>query len=141
MNTTFRTAKAGDEEFLREMAATFHQPLRPWGEPADFGLIAEADGVPRGAAWYRQHQGSTDGFRELYVGVAQESRCQGIGAELFRRIVDAGRDDEAVRALVGVPTPDTEGWSIPLLREAGFVLLGKRTWLLVLDSGLNSLLD
>jgi L-amino acid N-acyltransferase YncA len=73
-------------------------------------------------------------FREVFVGVKSNHQKQGIGTELWARLLEAAKNDPGVRFLVGMVTPDSAEWSIPRLRAAGFEERpgpgGQATWLL-----------
>jgi len=77
----YRAATPADEPFLREMlwlaynwrdqtVAADHWPdddgprryVEGFGRPGDGGVIAEEDGVPAGAAWYRLLPASDAGY-------------------------------------------------------------------------------
>lgn len=124
-------ARPADEAFLEEMAALFGQgtespAARPWGEPEDFGLIAEEDAEKLGAGWYRRHRprGGTESgseFREVFIAVRPENQRRGIGSELWRRLLRRASADPTVALLVALVRPESAGWSVPLLEAAGFV--------------------
>jgi ribosomal protein S18 acetylase RimI-like enzyme len=114
----FRPAVPEDEPFLLDMlwlafhwrdeaaaAGTWPDPEAPrrylagFGRAGDAGVIAEADGVPVGAAWYRvlpaedAGYGYVEGVPELTVAVAAAHRARGIARGLIERLLDRARED------------------------------------------------
>jgi GNAT superfamily N-acetyltransferase len=96
-----------------------------WGSDRDAGVVAEADGVPVGAAWWR-HLGRDDpgyGFvddavPELSVGVAPEARGRGVGTLLLVALVDEARR----RSVPGLSlSVEDENPAARLYRRLGFV--------------------
>ena len=120
-----RSATQADELFLREMALhavvepgarklTLDEVLqderlaryiRDWRRPGDGGVVAEADGNPVGAAWYRRFSRNEPGYGfisedipEVSIAVVPEMRGRGIGRTLLVRLIDQARA-EALPAL------------------------------------------
>jgi ribosomal protein S18 acetylase RimI-like enzyme len=120
-----RSASKADEYFLREMllhAAFPPGAVKPaldevlqderlaryiveWGRPGDGGVVAEAEGQPIGAAWYRRFPRNEPGYGfisedvpELSIGVVPEMRGRGIGRTLLVRLIEQAQA-EAIPAL------------------------------------------
>ena len=112
----YRDAMAGDEPFLREMSqlamhwrdeSAVTPELDPsvvkyvegFGRTGDAGVVAEADGAPVGAAWYRflpasdPGYGWVEGMPELSVAVAAGARGRGVARELITRLLERARAD------------------------------------------------
>jgi GNAT superfamily N-acetyltransferase len=129
---TIRKVTAADLPFLRQMlcAALFWSPRRRrlrwlgplvlrlrivaiyhrgWGRVGDTGFVAEEDGRPTGAVWYRfftegEHG---DGYvdpqtPELAVAVVESHRGRGIGRRLMEAIHDQARQDGVRRIALSV---------------------------------------
>ena len=114
-----RPATVADADFLKKMlyeAATWNpdwpreqviealaDPLlerfhRDWGRAGDTGVIAELDGVPVGAAWFRLFTAAEPGHGfvdeqtpELGIAVEPLHRRKGIGETLLRALISEAR--------------------------------------------------
>jgi GNAT superfamily N-acetyltransferase len=120
-----RSATQADGYFLREMllhAAFPPGAVKPaldevlqderlaryivnWRRPGDGGVVAEAEGQPIGAAWYRRFSRNEPGYGfisedipELSIAVVPEMRGRGIGRTLLVRLIEQARA-EALPAL------------------------------------------
>ncbi len=86
------------ETVLAEPILTrYHQG---WGRPGDGGVVAELDGVPVGACWYRQFTFEAPGYGfvdektpELSIAVAPLHRRKGIGEALLRAAKVQAREE------------------------------------------------
>ena len=129
-----RSATQADEHFLREMV--LHAAFPPgaatptledvlqderlaryivdWQRPGDSGVVAEADGQPIGAAWYRRFSQNEPGYGfisddipELSIAVVPGMRGRGIGRTLLIRLIEQARAEglPALSLSVSVDNP------------------------------------
>jgi ribosomal protein S18 acetylase RimI-like enzyme len=86
------------EEVLADpMTVRYHES---WGRPGDGGVIAEIDGLPVGAAWYRVFTADVPGYGfvdektpELSIAVAPLHRRKGIGEAVLRACMVQAREE------------------------------------------------
>jgi PPOX class probable F420-dependent enzyme len=143
---TIRPAGADDRPVLERMLALAVDwrpgtPVRPvadvlaepslahyvtgWGSDRDAGVVAEAAGVPVGAAWWRYLGRDDPGYGfvdeavpELSIGVTPEARGRGVGTLLLAALVDEARR----RSVPGLSlSVEDENPAARLYRRLGFV--------------------
>lgn len=86
------------EEVLADpMLVRYHEG---WGRPGDGGVIAEIEGEPVGAAWYRLFPTEAPGYGyvddkipELSIAVVPMHRRKGIGHALLRACMVQAREE------------------------------------------------
>ncbi|MBI3648793.1 MAG: GNAT family N-acetyltransferase [Actinobacteria bacterium] len=86
------------EEVLAEpIVSRYHEA---WGRPGDGGAIAELDGDPVGAAWYRLFTADAPGYGfvdekvpEVSIAVVPLHRRKGIGHTLLRACMVQAREE------------------------------------------------
>lgn len=95
-----------------------------WGRPGDRGLIAEVDGRPAGAVWYRFFADAVhgDGYvaadvPELAIAVVKRHRGRRIGRRLLAEIADVARRDGLTRIALSVEKGNRRSSS---MRRAGY---------------------
>lgn len=89
-----------------EIVAVYH---RSWGRAGDTGFVAEENGRPTGAVWYRffTEEEHGDGYvdpetPELAVAVVEGYRGRGIGRRLMETIHERARRDGVRRIALSV---------------------------------------
>jgi len=155
-----RPATAGDAAFLKTMlfeAARWNPdwPSEPidevlddpvlrryhegWGRTGDGGVIAEIDGAPVGAVWFRQFTDTEPGYGfvdektpELSVAVQPLHRRKGIGGTLMRAAMVQAREEgfQAVSLSVAV-----HNRSRMMYQRVGFEKVGEDgdSWTMLLN--------
>jgi ribosomal protein S18 acetylase RimI-like enzyme len=98
--------------------------LEGWPRPGDFGVIAETDGLPVGAAWYRTFTAESHGYGfidpaipEISLAVRRSHRRRGVGTELLLALLQHART-AGVGALSLSVEPDNP--ALLLYRRLGF---------------------
>jgi GNAT superfamily N-acetyltransferase len=155
-----RPATGDDDEFLRKMlyeAAAWNpdwpreqviealsDPVlerfhRNWGRPGDFGVIAELEGVPVGAAWFRLFTADEPGHGfvdedtpELGIAVVPLHRRKGIGETLLRALISEARQ-QGIKALSLSVAPHNR--SRMMYERTGFEKVGEEggSWTMRLE--------
>jgi ribosomal protein S18 acetylase RimI-like enzyme len=143
---TVRPAAQADEAFLRAMSALtgnwrpgaplatpqelaanpYHaRYMQGWVREGDAGVVAEQDGRPVGAAWYRTFSASEPGYGfidedtpEVSIAVEPDQRGRGVGATLLRALCRREKGDglEALSLSVERDNP-----ALRLYERIGFV--------------------
>jgi GNAT superfamily N-acetyltransferase len=110
-----------------------------WGRPGDAGVIAELEGEPIGAAWYRLFTAADPGFGfvderspELGIAVGPLHRRTGVGTALLEALIERART-EGYPALSLSVAPSNR--SRMMYERAGFEKVGENhgAWTMRLD--------
>jgi GNAT superfamily N-acetyltransferase len=103
--------------------------VEDWGRPADVGLVAEEDGHPVGAAWFRLFTAERPGFGfldeatpELSIALLPEARGRGIGTALLTALLERARDEGYERMALNAEIPNP---ARRLYARLGFVAVGE----------------
>jgi GNAT superfamily N-acetyltransferase len=143
---SIRPAAQADEPFLRamseltgnwrpdappraseELAADPHHAryMDGWVREGDAGVIAERDGRPVGAAWYRTFSPDAPGYGfidastpEVSIAVQRDERGQGVGTALLRALCERAREDGLAALSLSV---EFDNPALRLYRRVGFV--------------------
>jgi ribosomal protein S18 acetylase RimI-like enzyme len=145
---TLRVRPAGgdDESFMwRQLALTARLPpaepppvesvkadpgmmayLAGWGRPGDRGVVAEVDGEPVGAAWFRLFDPGHPGYGfvdaqipEISIGVQAAWRHRGVGRALLEALVETARSEGHDALSLSVDAQNVP--ALALYRSVGFV--------------------
>jgi ribosomal protein S18 acetylase RimI-like enzyme len=160
MRVNVRPAGPGDAEFLKKMLyeaaawnsdwprermiAALADPMleryhREWGRRGDGGVIAELDGEPVGAAWYRLFTEEEPGWGfvdektpELGIAVVPLHRRRGIGETLLRALMVQAREDGFQALSLSVAAHNR---SRMMYERAGFERVGEdgESWVMRAD--------
>jgi len=143
---TIRSASQADEAFLQamsaltgswrpgpspsgpeELAADPHHAryLEGWGREGDAGIVAEQNGRPVGAAWYRTFSVSEPGYGfldpetpEISIAVDPDQRGRGVGTALLRALCERARRDGIAALSLSV---ERDNPALQLYERLGFV--------------------
>lgn len=114
--------RSGDEVMLDLSVAHY---LAGWPNDTDFGVVAEDDGVPVGAAWCRFFDAEHHGYGfiapdvpELTIGVVTDRRSRGVGRRLLGEVVLEAQRRGIHRISLSV---EAENPAIDLYTDVGFV--------------------
>lgn len=109
-----------------------------WGRKGDAGVIAELDGRPIGAAWYRLFTHDAPGYGfvddatpELGLAVEPLHRRQGVGSALLSALIERARGAGYPAISLSVAVPNR---SRMMYQRTGFVKVGEDgdSWTMVL---------
>ena len=107
----------------------FQKLSRDWGRTGDRAIIAEKDGQPVGAAWFRFWTDTEHSYGfveqaipELGIGVLAEQRGRGVGRKLLRALLDQARADGIPQISLSVEPDNLSLW---LYKSEGFVKVGE----------------
>ena len=106
LKTMLYEAARWNPDWPREpMAEVLDDPIlrryhEDWGRPGDGGMIAELEGMPVGAAWYRLFTADAPGYGfvdektpEVSIAVQPLHRRKGIGGTLLRAAMVQAREE------------------------------------------------
>lgn len=146
--TTYRPATDADGDFLRTMmteavnwrvSADFDSSIlespelahyvEGWQRETDFGVVAERQGQPAGAAWARLFSSDDPGYGfvadnipELSLAVSADSRGEGLGTALLEALISEARR----RGLPAISLSVEDGNHARVLYERhAFAVLGR----------------
>jgi ribosomal protein S18 acetylase RimI-like enzyme len=98
--------------------------LDDFGRRGDLGIIAEEDGYPRGAAWWRCFSRSSPGYGfideatpEISIAVEPGHRQRGIGTALLHALHDQARTQRIDRLSLSV---ERDNPAVALYRRVGY---------------------
>ena len=101
-----------------------------WGRTGDDGVVADVDGEPAGACWYRRFTAERPGYGFLSeeipglgFGVAPAHRRRGLGSVLLAAAVDLARE-QGIGAL-SLSVSERNAIARRLYERAGFVVVGR----------------
>ncbi|NMF86469.1 GNAT family N-acetyltransferase [Nodosilinea sp. P-1105] len=119
--------RPGFDEFQEH--PEFQKLVADWGRPGDRVIIAECQGQPVGAAWYRfwteacHSYGFVDaGIPEVGMGVHPDYRGRGIGRSLLRHLLAEARRSGVAALSLSV---DPQNVARQLYESEGFVKVGE----------------
>ena len=153
MSLVLRRAGADDAAFIGEMlaeAASWDRPpgapppsleelfevpqtadyLESWGRAGDAGLIAESEGRPVGACWFRQMTADRPGYGfigpeipSVGLAVVPDHQGLGVGRRLLEGLIALARAQGI--ATLGISVAERNERARNLYTSAGFVPVGR----------------
>ena len=111
--------------------------LTHWGRDGDTAVIADDDGAPIGAAWYRFWTDDDHSYGyvettvpELAIGVVADRRGEGIGAALIQELLKRARAQNITQISLSV---EKDNSALHLYERCGFKSVGElgNAWTMV----------
>jgi ribosomal protein S18 acetylase RimI-like enzyme len=134
--------RAGDDRSSLEGTpgdARLGRYLERWGQTDDFGVVAEEEGDPIGAAWWRYFTAETAGYGfveetvpEISVAVKPGHRGRGVGTALLEALLHEAR----VRGIASLSlSVEQDNRVVALYERLGFrtISLSGNAWTMVAD--------
>lgn len=125
-----------DAMMARPMVATV---VADWGRPGDTAVIAEVEGRPVAAAWYRYYTVDNHSYGfvneetpEVAIAVEKAYRGNGIGTALLEKLIAEAKPDVKALSL----SVDANNHAARIYRKLGFVNIGDDNddhWTMVLE--------
>lgn len=108
-----------------------------WGRSGDYGVIAEAEFEPVGAAWFRilDEDDPDGGFvagvtPELIVAVERHHRKKGVGGMLLDAVLERARQERY--ATIGLNVPAERADAVQTFKKHGFEVVADRQGILTM---------
>lgn len=111
-----------------------------WGRDGDVGVIAELEGRPVGAAWWRFFTEHDHGYGfiepavpEISVAVVEEMRGRRVGSALVEQLIDRARHDKLTALSLSV---EMDNPALRLYERLGFKAVERvgNAWTMRLDT-------
>lgn len=108
-----------------------------WGRIGDYGVIAEAEFEPVGAAWFRilDEDDPEGGFiagetPELIIAVERHHRRRGVGGMLLEAVLERARQERSGTIGLNVPAERTD--AVQTFKKHGFEVVAERQGILTM---------
>ena len=124
----------GDEVLDKPAVVTFYAN---WGRAGDYGVIAECEYEPVGAAWFRvlDEDDPAGGFvagetPELIIAVERHHRRRGVGGILLEAVLDRARQERYDS--IGLNVPAERADAVQTFKKHGFEVVAERQGILTM---------
>ena len=130
-----------DIQAFTNSSLEFQKLLRDWGRPGDSAVIAEANGQPVGAAWFRfwTDQEHSYGYvnpktPEIGIAVHPDWRSQGLGRAILKALLEAAQRQGVEQISLSV---EPEKYARKLYESEGFVKVDQvdGSWTMLFNLG------
>ena len=108
-----------------------------WGRAGDYGVIAEAEFEPVGAAWFRilDEDDPEGGFvagetPEMVIAVERHHRQRGVGGMLLEAVLERARQER--HDTIGLNVPAERADAVQTFKKHGFEVVAERRGILTL---------